>query len=293
MAEKNCIVCKAKIKQENQILCHKCGSIPEDIDFIKLIEEMKKNSVNLNKKIVKLRELVRSFKYDKWDERLNLLQDLSHLFGWLHWQLSFYLANAKDMNGPIAKATRKDNPKMKDPDIQKIIANFDIINRRVFFVELMFRIEHLMRRINRILAHPTSEKKYNKLILHILKSLQISQDKDEHYRTFVFPSFVRNSLHLNGIHTDNEENGKIQNVFFKFYKNKEVQFTSWRHLYFFCDCILDELPIIFNSKLINKKPILLKGPQKNFWKLAQKMPRDKGIRVPSWVQMFDEEGNEI
>jgi hypothetical protein len=293
MTEVNCIECKNKIKQENQILCRNCGGIPENIDFFKLVEEMKQNSASLNKKIIKLKQLVRSFNYDRWDERLNLLQDLSHLFGWLHWHLSFYLANTKDTNGPIAKATKKDNPKMQDADIQKIIANFDIINRRVFFVEFMFRIEHLMRRINGILAHPTPKKKYNEIVLHILRNLNISQDKDEHYRTFVFPSFVRNSLHLNGIHTDNEENGIIQGVFFKFFKDKEIIFTSWRHLYFFCNCILDELPLILESKLINKKPIILRGPKKEFWEIFQKIPPGKGIPIPKGIQLFDEEGNEI
>lgn len=286
--ERICNNCKTKIKQENILLCNHCGGIPDPIEIFGLMEEMKRNTVKLNTKINQLREFVRSLKLYKDDERGNMLQGLSYLFGWLNWQLIFYHNFAKT-GGVIPNTIKKQNLKMPDSKIEEIVANFDIINRRVFFVDFMFRVEHLMRRINGILHNPTKRKRYVEVIEHILKELEISKTRDEHYNTLVFPAYVRNTLHLNEI-IGNDGNGKIRNVFFEMKKGEETQYTSWRHLYFFCDSILDEVQIILSVDLIKNKPIITRGPIKQFWKLLKP---GKSMRLPKNFPIFDEKGRPI
>lgn len=290
MKKQICMNCKKKINQKNLLLCNNCGGIPVPIDMFDSMKEMKKNSVNLNKKIHQLREYVRSLKLHNDDERLNMLQNLSYLFGWLNWQLDFYLNCAKEMDDAIPKKIKNENPEMTDSQMKGIIENFDIINRRTFFVDFMFRIEYFMKRINGLLVNPSKQKRYGELIVHILKELKISKARDEHFRALVFPSYVRNSLHMNGIHTDNDENGTIKGVFFKLKKGDEVTYTSWRHLYFFCDNILNELKIILSSELIKQKPIIILGPIKKFWEILKP---GMSMRLPKNFPLFDENGKPI
>jgi len=226
-------------------------------------------SMKLNDKVNKLRTFFGTLNLDHNDERNQFLGSQSTILLWLNIQLDLYYQLARQTTSTIPQKILKDNPDLASSDLetQKIrigefLNNVDRLHRRTFLTLFMANLELLLERINEILPHPKEKDEgYKRLVKHVLKELEMSKIDNETYRILYFPYAVRNSLHANGTHMDENDNGKIDGIHFWFKKGELVNHSSWRCLYFFCDKILDVVKLIFEHKLVGKKYIQTYHPK--------------------------------
>lgn len=260
-----CIACGKKIDPAKDFLCHRCGRSPITIDMFDAMDEMAKLTVKLNDKINLLRQFFETLNLPHDDVRNQFLGSISVISSWLIIQLIIYRDYARSTNSPIGKKIRESNPNMTLAQLTEIVKNFDLMNRRSYLTSFMFQVEVFLERINGVLPNITSDQGYKKLVKHILKELGMTQVDNEKYRVLYFPALVRNSLHMNGIHMDTDDNGKIQKIQFSFKNKQLVKHAGWRHIYFFCDKILDVIQEILKNKLVGNTYIQSFHPPKKMY----------------------------
>lgn len=245
-----CVTCGKKIEPVTDFICHYCGRLPITMDLFDAMDEMAKLTVKLNDKINRLRQFFDTLNLPHDDERNQFLGSISMLSGWLNIQLIIYRDYARGTNSPIGRKIRESNQNMALTQFTEIIRNFDLVNRRSYLTSFMFQVEVFLERINGILPNVATEQGYKKLVKHVLKELGMTQKDNEKYRILYFPALVRNSLHMNGTHMGDDDNGKIQNIPFSFKNKQLVGHAGWRHMYFFCEHILDVIEEILKNKQI-------------------------------------------
>ncbi|GFN40554.1 MAG: hypothetical protein YK1309IOTA_1960003 [Marine Group I thaumarchaeote] len=135
--------------------------------------------------------------------------------------------------------------KFSDSQMKHIILHFDMMNRMNFLTALLFQVEVFLKSINYILENNLKTKSYQLLVKHVLKELKIT-NREKKYHILYIPMLVRNSLHSGGIHMDDNDNGRINGILFKFKKGEILHYTSWYHEYFFSDKIIDVIEEIMN-----------------------------------------------
>ena len=255
MKRQPCVNCKRKIDPEKDFLCPYCGRLHIIIDMIDAIGEMANLSVKLNNKINSLRKFFDTLNLPYDDARNQFLGSISMMTGWLIIQLVMYRDYARTTKSPIALKIVESNPNMTIPQLGEMIKNFDLMNRRSYLTSFMFQMEVFLKRINEILPKISTDYGYKKLVKHLLKELGTITKDNEKFRILYFPAVVRNSLHTNGIHTEKDIKGTIDGMPFSFKNQKHVGHASWRHVYFFCDHMLEILEEILKHKKVGKIPL--------------------------------------
>ena len=133
--------------------------------------------------------------------------------------------------------------------------NLDQMNRRSFLTAYMFQVEVLLKRINEILPNVYYEQSYKKLVQGILKELKLSTNYTEKFNIMYYPTIVKNSLHMNGMHSGKNFSGKIDGIKFSFKNKERIEYGEWRHVYFFCDKMLEVIGDILQHPFVGNKYI--------------------------------------
>lgn len=255
MKKQSCVKCNEKIDLKKDFLCPFCGKLPISLDLFAGIAEMADLTVKLNHKTNLLVQFFKTLNLPHTDERNQLLGIINQLLAWLNLQLVIYRDYGSTTNSPIAQKLVGTNQNMTMPQLTELMKNFDHMNRRSFLTALIFQVEVFLKRINKILPNTTTKYGYKNLVRHVLKELKLIVNDDEKFRIMYFPAIVRNSLYTNGIHTEKDLSGKISGISFSFKKGNIVEHAGWRHVYFFCDKMLDVIKDILKHPLIGNKPI--------------------------------------
>lgn len=127
------------------------------------------------------------------------------------------------------------------------IYNWDLMNRISFLTVALFYVENMFKSINSGLDKKFMGKGYSNLIKHVLKELHMNDQKKKNYYTLNIPAIVRNLAHGAGLHEDNNDNGKIQGILFKFEKHDDPPYASWRHNCFFIENIIEVLEKVMSN----------------------------------------------
>lgn len=250
MKNQTCKECKGKINPKKNLLCPHCGRLPITMDMIDAIAEMANLAVKLNEKINSLRRYFDTLKLPHDDIRNQFLGAISIMTGWLLLQLIIYRDYAKRTDSPISQKILESNLTMSKAQLGETIKNFDMMNRQSYLTGFMFQVEVFLMRISEVLPNVFSGYGYENLVKHVLKELGMIGKDNEKYRIMYFPAIVRNSSHMNGIHTRKLVNGKIGGIAFSFKKGKPVKHAGWLHVYFFCDKMLDIIEEILKNNLV-------------------------------------------
>lgn len=260
MKKQKCYTCTKKINPETDFLCPYCGGLPVFIQFIDAMAEMVQLTVKLNNKINSLRNFFKTLNLAHDDERNQFLGSISMITGWLNLQLVMYRDYSKNSDSPIPKKIKESNPAMSEVQLIEIVQNFDRMNRRSYLTSFMFLVEIFLKRIVEILPNSSNDFGYKNLVKHVLKELSMSSKDNEKFRILYFPAVARNSLHMNGIHTGGKNQGRIKGIPFVFKKDEIVHHAGWRHVYFFCDNMLDIIEKILRHDLVGDKYLRSHNP---------------------------------
>jgi len=245
-----CKKCNKKSDYDKFLLCSNCSGF--DLGW-KLEDNYKDASGMFPKLLPKIDKIMQYIKKEKIpfdDQRNQTIVALNDLIGWaIYIQISFGRDFAKQ-SSIGTKWIIAQNKKIQQAQLSEIITNFGIVNRSSVLSNFMFTTEVFLKKVNEALSNKYSANSYKELVKHVIKQLKIKNTKNEKYDILYLPALVRNTLHYNGMHTENNTNGKIDGYLFKFVKNESVAFVSWRHIFFFCDHILDVLDEIMTLKML-------------------------------------------
>ena len=92
---------------------------------------------------------------------------------------------------------------------------------------------------------------YRTLTGRIKDSLQLTVDQ---FKILNVPADIRNSLHNNGYHVENDFEVTIRGKFYKFEKGKKVMLAGWNNLYIIFDELLNVIEIIIESPQVKQLP---------------------------------------
>lgn len=252
MVDVNCKDCSHKITR-GDFLCNNCGRLTTSLNAFDTAKEMKSFFVELNNKINSLRGFIRSEKIPADDQRNQVLGSISHMIAWVVLQLDFFDRFARKESDLIPRWVIRVNPTITKEDMEEFLSNYDNMNRRSFLTNFLFQIEVFLEELNKLLPTPTDDKGYKLLVKYVIKELKLNNPDNETYRILYFPAMVRNAMHMNGLHTENDDNGRIDGILFRFKKNHLVTYGSWIHTYFFCDKILDVMDDILKLDYLKDK----------------------------------------
>ena len=254
-----CKECGKKLDSSLKLICPSCGRLPVEQDLWKTIEQLLPLLIDLNNKINKLKRFLKNNKIPLDDQRTRTVVSLGYITMWTIIQLKIFVPNFKTKISPIPVYMQSLN-KMSEKDMIDFIFNFDLMNRISFFTMFLFQTDVFLRSINSTLRNKSTGKGYKTLVKHVLKELKIPNQNNKKYHILYIPAIVRNCLHTDGIHTEEDDNGKIEGILFKFKKGCAPGYGSWLHEYFFCDKILDVIEEILNlPKIKMKKLPIFKG----------------------------------
>jgi hypothetical protein len=128
---------------------------------------------------------------------------------------------------------------------------YDRINRASYCTVAIFDVENFLRDIVKQLGTNTDDVTYRGLIGKLQRQLNLTVDQTRILRA---PSDVRNSLHNNGFHTENNFEVVIRGKTYKFVKNDKVSFTGWENLYIMFDALVDIIEFILQSAYVRNLP---------------------------------------
>jgi hypothetical protein len=128
---------------------------------------------------------------------------------------------------------------------------YDRINRASYCTVAIFDVENFLRDIVKQLGTNTDDVTYRGLIGKLQRQLNLTVDQTRILRA---PSDVRNSLHNNGFHTENNFEVVIRGKTYKFVKNDKVSFTGWDNLYIMFDALVDVIEFILQSAYVRNLP---------------------------------------
>lgn len=252
MEDTKCKYCSRKITRDD-FLCNNCGCLTTSLNAFDTAKEMKTSFVSLNDKVNSLRSIINSQNIPFDDQRNQVLGSLSYMIAWAVLQLGFFDQFARRESDPIPSWVKRVNPTITKKDMEEFLSNYDNMNRRSFLTNFLFQIEVLLEELNKLLITPTDDQGFKFLVKYVIKELKLNNPDNETYRILYFPAMVRNAMHMNGIHTKEDDNGRIDGILFQFKKNKLVKYGSWMHTYFFCDKILDVMGDILKLDYLKGK----------------------------------------
>jgi len=246
-----CIQCGTK-NTNNALICKKCGDLPENLDqwdtgdiVVPYLLKLYKNIFSKYNK-----------KYGLQDNRFTILELLGQVALWSAMSLKIFKTNYQkhDSEIPVFLKTEKI---ADDARMPRLIYNLDIFNRISCLTMFLFYTENFFKSVNQLLENKFTGKGYSDLIKHVLKELGLNND-DENYSTLYIPAAMRNTMHEGGIYAENDYNGKINKILFKFKKNDAPPYSSWKHCCFFMENIFLILDKVLDHRKIKKAKFPLK-----------------------------------
>ena len=128
-------------------------------------------------------------------------------------------------------------------DAIQFMSQYDTINRASYCTKAMFNIEIFLKNLAKGLGKKT-DISYRTLTRTIKDSLSLTDDQFDILNVL---ARVRNSLHNNGYHTEEDFEVVIRGKSYKFEENKQVKFSGWDDLYIMFDELLDVMVVIIES----------------------------------------------
>lgn len=167
------------------------------------------------------------------------------------YDIADYDNDIRYVDSRIPTTIKKSNPNVDDNFIQKIVENIDIRNRQSYLVISLFQFENLFTELAKKRGF-TGQEKYSKVVTHVINNLPL-ENKIEKLDGLLLPSYVRNTLHSQGVYKRRpKKEFTVKNILFKFEEGKSHDYTSWRHLIFYFDNIIDIVEAILEWDSKNK-----------------------------------------
>ena len=133
-------------------------------------------------------------------------------------------------------------------DTMQFISQYDTINRTSYCTKAMFDVEHFLKSVSKLLGMNT-EVGYREMTRKLKNSLNLTDDQ---FDILNVVARVRNSLHNNGYHTEEDFEIVIRGKSYKFEKDKQVKFLGWDNLYIMFDELLDVIEFILESPQVKQ-----------------------------------------
>jgi hypothetical protein len=120
---------------------------------------------------------------------------------------------------------------------------YDTINRASYCTKAILNVEHFLKSIVKLLGM-NKEVGYGEMTRKLKNPLNLTD-----YQLDILNALahVRNSLHNNGYHTEEDFEMVIRGKSYKFEKDKQVKFSGWDNLYIMFDEVLDVIVVIIES----------------------------------------------
>ena len=240
-----CEQCGAKIKAK-ALICNKCGDMPENwgewdvIDFtIPYLLKIYKNSFS------KYNTMFRPS-----DNKHFMLTQICNIPLWTALNLMMFKENFHRKNSPLVVFLKDKNIMNDDEVLARFLANQVLYHKSSCLSNFLFYTEVFLQSVNEVLKNPFEDKGYANLAKHVLRELNLHDAKLENYNALYIPAIIRNSMHAEGIYTDNDYNGKISKILFKFKKGHPTEYGSWKHVCFFLENYFEVIDKILSTRRI-------------------------------------------
>ncbi|MCV0373681.1 MAG: hypothetical protein K5793_09040 [Nitrosarchaeum sp.] len=241
-----CNQCGAKIKAKI-LICNKCGDTPENWGTWDIIDLAVPYFLKLYKNNFS--------KYDKMfkrsDNKHYMLTHITNIPLWTALNLLMFKENFQKNNSKLSMFV-KDKTIMDDKSLPRFIYNQDLYHRSSCLAIFLFQTEVFLKSVSQVLKNPFEGKGYSNLVKHVLKELNLNDIKSENYNALYIPATIRNSLHEAGMYTDNDYNGKVGKILFKFKRGYPTEYVTWIHICFFIEYYFEVIDKILSVPRIKR-----------------------------------------
>jgi hypothetical protein len=136
---------------------------------------------------------------------------------------------------------------LTEQDRTQFMAQYDTINRACYCTKAMFEVEHFLNSISKQLTLTTYG--YRDMTRKLKNSLNLTD-----YQLDILNALarVRNSLHNNGYHTEEDFEMVTRGKSYKFEKDKQVKLSGWDNLYIMFDELIDVIVFIIESAKVKQ-----------------------------------------
>jgi len=248
----NCTTCNHDYDNQVEFLCPSCGGT----ETLSLFDEVPTYRIflqNLINKTATLMDNLDKKGIPNTDTRRTKLGAFNIISLATVFDIADYDNDIRYGGSRIPKTIKNSNPNVDADFIQRIVENIDIRNRQSYLVTSLFQFEHLFTALAKSRGF-TGRETYSKVVTYVINNLPL-KDKKEKLDVLILPSIVRNTLHSQGVYKNKKESKKeftVKNILFKFEDGKPHDYTSWRHLFFYFNNIIEQVEEILESDLQNK-----------------------------------------
>jgi len=140
------------------------------------------------------------------------------------------------------------------------LEQFDVYNRATFATLFNFQFEMIFKGIlEEMNVEPESDDYYFTVKSLVDEIYSDEEEKTKKRRILMTMAQIRNSLHLSGKHTSKHEfEIELEGIQFKFETGKQINQTSWGHLFIISNAMLSILIEILSSKKVKDIPFINK-----------------------------------
>jgi hypothetical protein len=215
------------------------------VSYHHLIANEKPNFINLSNKTSALHERCNNG-YGPEDARAEYFAQYYLLNLWLLIQFDSFLEVFASNSNKVSKYA----PLTPQNTIQ-FMSQYDTINRASYCTKAMFDVEHFLKSVAKPLRKDA--KRYRDMTKNLKNSLKLT---DYHLNVLNLPARVRNSLHNNGYHKENNFQMKIRGHEYKFVKDEKIACSGWDKLYIMFDELLNVIEVIIESERVRQEPMI-------------------------------------
>jgi len=166
---------------------------------------------------------------------------------WIHAQLntSTRVLTGKPVHGTVPPILTKE---VQD-GIGRVLAFQDLCTKTSFITLLMFQIEVFLKGLSAKLNIVPRNRCYSSVV-NALADQIIHDNRKQKKKLLMTLAHVRNALHANGYHMNNDFEVTIDEITYKFHEKSEIDFLGWTQVFVFMNATLDVLEeIIFSSQI--------------------------------------------
>jgi len=144
----------------------------------------------------------------------------------------------------------------------RVLQFYDLCSRTAFITLLMFQVELLLKGITGKLKLKVEKKTYSNIVNVLIRKLSTS-DHDQKIKYLMSTAHLRNALHNNGYHLNNDFKVEVDGKTFDFIKGKEIDFAGWQNIFILINKTIDTLEEILESPSIKNVKFIGKDEQLN------------------------------
>ena len=195
-----------------------------------------------------LANLMNDSPYEKNDSRYAIWE---YLFSGVLW--SWEIINSLDYltNSPKPQVKTKSGiPRYDQVSLKK---QFEHTSRVGFISYTLFKLEHLLSRINENMLEKSDNDKFSSLLAHVLKKAEVDNWKQK-VQSIRYISEIRNSLHGDGFYSKNKKRlpAKIHNENVLLIPGQKIQKAGWLHFDFYIREIIMIIEELLSSEKIKE-----------------------------------------